>query len=216
MSKLIAILNQKGGCGKTTIAMNLAASFTVLGHSSVVLDADPQQSATLWAQQSNTLPFKVHAIDMETGARKVKSSIQTLTGNVDIAILDLPPELKEPAMLACILADIVIIPVKPSPLDLWAGRAAVELAKDAQELRHQNQPAMVLLPSCVKTGTRMAKDINTALSKIGEQIAPVHITERVALAECAMLGETIYSYDHDNPACQEFTELAQFIAKSWE
>ena len=216
MSKLIAILNQKGGCGKTTIAMNLAASFTVLGHSSVVLDADPQQSATLWDQQSNTLPFKVHAIDMETGARKVKSSIKTLTGNADIAILDLPPELKEPAMLACILADIVIIPVKPSPLDLWAGRAAVELAKDAQELRHQNQPVMVLLPSCVKTGTRMAKDINTALSKIGEQIVPVHITERVALAECAMLGETIYSYDNTNPACQEFTELAQFIAKSWE
>jgi chromosome partitioning protein len=216
MSKLIAILNQKGGCGKTTIAMNLAASFTVLGHSSVVLDADPQQSATLWEQQSNTLPFKVHAIDMETGARKVKSSIKTLTGNADIAILDLPPELKEPAMLACMLADIVIIPIKPSPLDLWAGRAAVELAKDAQELRHQNQPVMVLLPSCVKTGTRMAKDINTALSKIGEPIAPVHITERVALAECAMLGETIYSYDHTNPACQEFTELAQFIVKSWK
>jgi len=216
MSKLIAILNQKGGCGKTTIAMNLAASFTILGHSSVVLDADPQQSATLWDQQSNTLPFEVHAIDMETGARKVKSRIQTLTGNADIAILDLPPELKEPAMLACMLADIVIIPVKPSPLDLWAGRAAVELAKDAQELRHQNQPAMVLLPSGVKTGTRMAKDINTALSKIGEPIAPVHITERVALAECAMLGETIYSYDNTNPACQEFTELAQFIAKSWK
>lgn len=216
MNKLIAILNQKGGCGKTTISMNLAASLAILKHSSIVLDADPQQSATLWAQQSDNLPFKVQPIDMEAGARKVKANLQTLINKISIAILDLPPELKEPAMLACMFADLIVIPIKPSPLDLWAGRAAVELAKDAQELRHQSKPAIILLPSGVKTGTRMAKDINLALSKIGESIAPVHITERIALAECAMLGETIYSYDNTNPACQEFTELAQFIIKSLE
>lgn len=216
MSKLIAILNQKGGCGKTTISMNLAASFTKLGYSSMVLDADPQQSAIRWAQQGDNLPFEVQTIDMEIGARKVKANLQTLINEIHVVVLDLPPELKEPAMLACMLADIAIIPVKPSPLDLWAGRAAVELAKDAQELRGQSKPSLILLPSGVKTGTRMAKDINLALNKIGEPIAPVHITERIALAECAMLGETICSYDNTNPACQEFTELAQFIVQLLE
>lgn len=213
MSKTIALINQKGGCGKTTISMNLASFLTASGYRSLVLDADPQQSATRWFQQGDHLAFDVRQIEMEEGARKVKYQIQALSTDYDVAILDLPPELKEPAMLACMLVDIALIPVKPSPLDLWAARAAIDLVKDAQELRPEKKPSILLLPSCVKTGTRMSKDIDLALSKTGEQVVPVPISERVALSECALLGETIDLYDPNSPACQEFKALSQFIIK---
>jgi chromosome partitioning protein len=217
MTKIIAVLNQKGGCGKTTISMNLAAALTQAGQATMLLDADPQQSAMRWAQQGGNLGFAVQPINMEQGARKFKQAIQTLAGNAAMVILDLPPELKEPAMLACMLGDLTLIPIKPSPLDLWAGKAAVDLAKDAQELRQDNgRPWIVLLPSCVKGGTRMSRDIGIALARTGEQVSPVYISERVALAECAMLGETIDRYDASNLSCDEFRQLAKFVMETLE
>ncbi|MBF0423115.1 MAG: ParA family protein [Magnetococcales bacterium] len=209
---IISVMNQKGGCGKTTIAVNLAALLKNSGLNVVILDADPQLSASRWARQGgDTFPLSVHPLDMTKGARKVKTDIRELAQAADIVVIDCPPELREPAMLASLLADMVLVPVTPSPLDIWAAEAATELAQDARELNGNDKPVVILVPSKTNSQTVIAKDLGKTLSTLEGQVAPVNIVQRVVLAECVIAGSTIDRYAPHSPAFKEMQALSQFV-----
>ncbi|MBF0108964.1 MAG: AAA family ATPase [Magnetococcales bacterium] len=209
---IISVMNQKGGCGKTTIAVNLAAVLKKGGYDTIILDADPQLSASRWAGQGGEgFPLEVRPLDMTRGAPTVKSDIQALAGTVDIIVIDCPPELREPAMLASLLADVVLVPVTPSPLDIWAAEAATDLAHDARELNGNDKPVVVLVPSKTNTKTVIAKDLGQALATMKGRVSPVGIVQRVVLAECVIAGSTIDRYAPTSPALREMEALGQFV-----
>ena len=210
---LIATLNQKGGCGKTSLALNLAAMLATPRHKAALMDADPQGSAARWAKQSpDKRPFEVYPLDAEHSAGRFKAELAKLAGVVDFLILDTPPELAQASMLAALLADMVLIPVTPSPFDFWGAEAAVSMARDARKQRGGHLPRVILIPFRVRPGTVIGRDLPAALARLGEPVGP-GISERVAMIEAALTGQTINQYAEGSPAHREFKELAKFILK---
>jgi chromosome partitioning protein len=216
--QIISVINLKGGVGKTTIALNLAATLAEQGHRVVLIDADPQQSATQWAQQGQLvgapaaarLSLPVHPLRADAGAPQFKAALEQLAqaAQATLGVIDCPPELSDPALVAALLADLVVVPVTPSPLDLWAAKQAVATAQEARTLRDGHKPLISLVPSRLLPQTILARDLPAALEALGEPVAPA-ITQRVALVEAIVLGQTIGTYAKTSPAAAEFAALAR-------
>lgn len=206
--QFVAFINQKGGSGKTTTAMNLAGALAIPKTKLILVDLDHQASATRWAAQGRGLPFAVVPL-VGYGADRFKQAVKEATAGYDLVILDTPPGLASTARLACLVADLVLIPVTASPLDVWASQAAVDLVHEARKER-RGKPLAALVPSRLKVGTSLAHDLPSALRDLGELVAPP-IYDRVVLAKAALAGQTIEQYQPGERAALEFVALAEFV-----
>ena len=209
----IAIANQKGGVGKTSLAMNLAYLFRESGRCPLVLDADPQMSAARWAAAfTGTGGIAVQCLDAERGIVLVADEIEHLASEAgsDLLVLDCPADLREAAEVAMLLADLVLIPVTPSPLDIWAAETTVRLARKARQLRGDGSPRIALVPNRLNRSTTMARDLPPTLAALGEEVTP-GVTERRVLAESAILGLTVPQYSPKSVAYAELGALSRFI-----
>ena len=213
---IIAIANLKGGCAKTTTAVNLAAALTELRQSCLLIDMDSQQSATRWAGQAPgggvfDLRERVKPLRPERGAARFKADLERLAGDyrADVLLLDLAPELREPTMIATMLAHAVLVPVTPSPLDIWAAEAAAELAAEARRERGGKLPVTMLIPSRLVSGTILARDIPDSLKHLGAVAPGIH--QRVAMVEATIAGQTIADYQPGGPSHQEFQALGKYV-----
>ena len=212
METIISCLNLKGGCGKSSIIVNLGGIFAEKKKRPLLIDMDEQQSATHWAKQGgDKFPFPVVPLLVETAA-KVKEEIGRLSQErgADTVLIDTPPQLEDDALIAALLSDIVLIPVSPSPLDLWAAQQAVNTIKDAREERGGKLPKAVLIPSRVMSRTTLAKDIKSSLKAFGEPVSPP-ISLRVAIAEAGIAGLPIGHYAPNSPSHKEFMDLWKFV-----
>jgi len=203
---VVATISLKGGTGKTSIAVHLAAALFTPRRSVVLVDADPQRSAAQWAE-SGELPFPVVALDASRGAARFKADLSAL--DADLTILDCPPELAETAMVAALLADLMLIPCGASALDLRAAKAAVDLAREAREERSGALPLVSLVPSKLISRTRLANELAGVLADFGEPVSP-GIYQRVAVAEASVAGGVAPS---SSLAGQEFAALAEYVLK---
>lgn len=213
MKTTISCLNLKGGCGKSSTIVNLGGIFVEKKKRPILIDMDEQRSATHWARQGgDTFPFPVIPLSIDT-ASKVKSEIERLAKehDADVILIDTPPQLEDKALIATLLSDIVLIPVSPSPLDIWAAEQAVKTIKDAREERGGGAlPKAILVPSRVMSRTSLAKDIKGSLKSFGEPISPA-ISLRVAIAEAGIAGLPIGHYAPNSPGHKEFTDLWKFV-----
>ncbi len=218
MKHVISCLNLKGGAGKTTICLNLAAALGERGSRVVAVDLDPQQSATRWAAQASPssaanfdLSRDVHTVESKS-VRLVKDIIERLIGEsgASLVLVDCPPELEDRSLMAAMLSDLVLVPTTPSPLDLWAAEAAVGTARDARAVRERELPLISLVPSRLVTSTVLARELPESLAEFGEPVAP-GISQRVAIVEAAVAGQTIDQYAPDSPGHQEFLKLAEHV-----
>ncbi len=211
MSTVIAVTGRKGGIGKTSITAHLAGEFSTMKLSVRVLDTDPQQSLLHWATAGQGLMRPITRAVATTEPEAFRLAVEQARSEARVVLIDTPPGLADPALLAALLADILLLPVGPSPLDILALRDALDLAREAQRERGQaGRPRLFFIPSKVVARTNLSADLPEALAAFGESQLPA-IGLRTAVAESALLGLTLAEYAKSSQARSEFTSLAKAL-----
>lgn len=186
--KIVAVLNQKGGAGKTTISINLADALKNDGHRVLLIDADPQASSRDWngINQGKVLP--VIGLDRETLPRDLKS----IVGNYEWVIIDGAPRITNLIAAAVSVANMILIPVHPSPYDVWACSDLVELIKSKQKVAYGAPLAAFVISRKIKN-TKLSNEVTRVLEDYELPVFRSSTTQRVVYPTSAAEGKTVFS-----------------------
>ena len=204
MSKIIAVLNQKGGAGKTTLSTNLARALQLAGDKVLLVDSDPQGSARDWNAAGNGELLPVVGLDRSTLAK----DIQAIQANHDWLIIDGAPQIAELAVAAIKCADVILIPVQPSPYDVWACEDLVDIIKTRQEITNGKPKAAFVISRVIKN-TQLSKEIGEALEGYGLPVFKYFTSQRVIYPKSAATGSTVLDADTSGEAAAEIRAIAQ-------
>ena len=206
---IVALLNQKGGVGKTTLALHLAGAWASRGERVTLVDADPQASALDWSQQRSRegLPrlFGVVGLARDTLHREAPE----LARDADHVVIDGPPRVAALMRSALLAADLVLIPVQPSPLDGWASAEMLALLGEARIYRPELAARFVLNRCGARTV--LARETAAMLADHDPPVLATTIGQRVAFAMSAQCGRLVGELDEGGPAAREITALAAEI-----
>ncbi|MFL9500169.1 ParA family partition ATPase [Rhodopseudomonas palustris] len=207
---IVALLNQKGGVGKTTLATHLAGELATASTRVTVIDADPQGSALDWSQRraENGLPrlFGVIGLPRET----LHVEVPDIARGVDHVVIDGPPRVTALARSAILAADLVLIPVQPSPYDVWASAEIVALFGEAKLFKPHLRAAFVVNRRIV--GTIIGRDVRAALPE-GLPALAADIHQRVVFAESVATGRLARELEPDGTAAREIAAVTAEIAR---
>ena len=184
---VIAVINQKGGAGKTTLSMNLAAGLTRRGDT-VVIDLDPQGSSRQWASMGSApFPATNKQINGNWDARTLHQNYRAYRHMV----LDCPPSLESHASLQALRAcDVALIPVLPSPVDLWA---SMNLPQEIEEARKANPNIKAFLVlNQLEPRSALSSAMRGALTEFGVPVLNAGIRRRAAYRNAALEGLSVY------------------------
>ncbi|MGA2712290.1 MAG: ParA family protein [Bryobacteraceae bacterium] len=209
---VVVIAGRKGGIGKSTIAGNLAAEFAAMGQTVAALDADPQHSLAAWAKQGEGMLSQ--CVEKLNGSisDELRGKVRAAEKASDIVFVDTPPGIPDVAYQAMLLADLVLLPCGPSPLDLFPLKEALGLALKARAERRSKKPRIRFVPSKVLRNTNLGRGLSSSLEQLGKKVLP-GIGQRIVVAEAVMSGLTVREYAPGSPAHAEFEELAKAVAK---
>ena len=196
--QVLSLLNQKGGVGKTTLATNIATALSISGQKVLLIDADPQGSALDWsaARQTPSL-FPVVGLPKET----IHREIAKLGQGFDWVIIDGPPRVYPVAKSAIAASDIVVIPVQPSPYDVWAAKEIVDLITEVRVLKENLKAVFAVNRKIV--GTAIGCDVTKALGDYPIPVLKTALSQRVGYAESAGAGMTVLEADPSGLAAKE-------------
>jgi len=209
---VVVIAGRKGGIGKSTIAGNLAAEFAALGQTVAALDADPQHSLAAWAEQGEGMLSQCVEKVPHGSADELRGKVRTAQKAVDIVLVDTPPGMHDVAYQAMLLADLVLLPCGPSPLDLFPLKEALGLALKARAERRSKKPRIRFVPSKVLKNTNLGRGLTSSLEEMGKKVLP-GIGQRVVVAEAVTSGLTVREYAPGSTAQEEFEHLAKAVNK---
>jgi chromosome partitioning protein len=206
---IVAFLNQKGGVGKTTLALHLAGEWARRGNRVTLIDADPQGSALDWSQQrareGSPRLFGVVGLARDT----LHHEAPELARDADYVVIDGPPRVAGLMRSALLAADLVLIPVQPSPFDGWASAEMLALLREARIYRPQ-LAARFVLNRCA-TRTVIARETAETLADHDPPVLATTIGQRVVFADAAQSGRLASEIDEDSPAAREIVALAAEI-----
>ncbi|MBW8734934.1 MAG: AAA family ATPase [Asticcacaulis sp.] len=207
--KTLAIVSQKGGVGKTTIAVHIAVAAAKAGYSVAIIDLDPQATAAQWsdwrrAGQGDDVsdnPVVVAA----PHARLAPTLKEAEKMGVDLVILDSPPAADSAAVAAAKTADLVLIPTRASAFDLHAIKTTAELVRVAQK------PAAVLLNAVPARANALIEEVATVIHSLSLNIAPVCLVDRAALRHAVINGLTASEFEPAGKAADEVEKLYAWV-----
>ncbi|WP_054287290.1 ParA family partition ATPase [Gulbenkiania mobilis] len=204
--KKIAFLAQKGGSGKTTLAVHTAVAATEAGESVVVIDTDPQKSATVWSDaRSQEAPIVATAAASELGRVLEAADQERMT----LAIVDTAPHAAPDATRIVRAVDLVAIPVRPTAFDIAAAGSAVDIVKAA------GVRAVFVLSACPFRSPEIA-ETRTVLAEYGLPIAPVEIIDRRAFARAVATGRAVTEFESDGKAATEIRALWAWLKEQMQ
>ena len=202
---VIAIVSQKGGSGKTTLAVHLATRAAQAKHESCVIDTDPQATAAAWSDwRGDFLPVVVTA----PPARLERTIASAAKQGVDFIVIDTPPHADAAAREAIKAADVVLIPTKPRAFDLAALEPIADLVSFAKK------PAYVVLNSGPAGATVLAEEARQTASDMGLEICPIDLGDRAAFHRSSAKGETAAEIDPSGKAAKEIDALWKWVNKA--
>ncbi len=210
----VAVLNQKGGVGKTTLATNLAAAAHLDGRRALLIDLDRQGSALDWYAARSESSKLAGLVTVKVDRTLSLPQFREVTEGYDFAVLDGPPRLGDLTRSAAVAADVVLIPVQPGPFDLWAVSDTLAVLDEADAIRSElgrRATRRLFVLNRAATGTVLAREAPAALADNGE-VVPGAIHQRIAFAEAAAVGESVLTFEPDGPAAAEVRALYEHLS----
>jgi chromosome partitioning protein len=206
---IIAFVNQKGGVGKTTLALHIASELAKSGERVTLVDADPQGSALDWSQLRHhcNYPrrFSVIGLPRET----LHLEVPDIARFNDHVVIDGPPRVTVLTRAAIVASDLVMIPVQPSALDVWASEEIVDLVKEARMFKPNIHAAFVA--NRVVVGTIIGRALRAPLKRLDIATLDTEVCQRVVFAECSSSGRLAYELEKNSLAAREMALLADEI-----
>ena len=207
-ARVITIAQQKGGAGKTTLAAHLALAWLAQGERVALVDIDPQGSLSQWfALRSERLGAGKTGVDLtQLNGWRASAEIDRLKRDHTLVVVDSPPHAQTDAKIAVRAADLVVIPVQPSPLDVWATRPTIDLAV-------AEKVPVLLVMNRVPTRRAMTDDMIAALNGVKAELADARIGNRSGLAMSMAAGLGIAEHAPDTIAAREIGKAAREILR---
>lgn len=186
---IISILNQKGGTGKTTLSVNISREYTTRGMSTLLVDSDSQGSAQRWHERSGGDLIDMTCLPMTT----LDKDVVKFKNRYERIIIDGVPRISPLTICAIKAADLILIPVQPSPYDIWATEDLVRNVKDRIEMTEGKTKAAFIVSRKIK-GTNIGKEIYGELEKLGLPIFQSGTHQRIEYATTVEKGTTVVEY----------------------
>ena len=202
---IIAFLNQKGGVGKTTLSINVAADLANQGHKVLLIDADKQGSTSTWASLRDDTAFQIVSLARDNMARDALK----LASDYDFTVIDGPPHAEEVARSCIIASDFVALPIEPSGLSTWASDLTVKQVREAQRYKDSLKCGFVV--SRKIGNTVIGRQIRVMAVESGMPILVAEVGNRVAFAESLTMGQSIFEWAPKSVAVHEIQSLTREI-----
>lgn len=207
---IISILNEKGGAGKTTVSTNLACALMSKGYDVLLVDSDKQGSARDWSASAGDESSIPPIIGLDRPG--LFKDLRQIGKSYDYVIVDGAPNLRELSVSAIKTSDHIIIPIQPSPYDIWAAESFVELIKTRQEIT-DGKPTASFLISRQIVGTKLSQDVRQAIVDYELPVMASFTSQRVIYPERATVGQSVIG-SGDKEAEREIKALAEEVI-SW-
>lgn len=209
---IIAVLNLKGGCGKSTIAINLACELAGNGDSVLLLDNDSQGTASQWLSHGR-LPVQGQFMPLENDEDGERLMRTVASSKERYVVLDAPAHVGAAALAAGRIADLVLVPVTASGVDLAATRSVVDLIRLSRVRRRSDAPKCLIVPSKIDRRTDAGRRIDEHARSFGESVGPA-VHQRTAFVESFGAGQWIGDYAPQSPAHYDITSLAIAVKRT--
>lgn len=214
-ARIIVVANQKGGAGKSTVAMQLAGAFARAEGKVLVVDGDPQNTAMRWASSApDETPFPAAVVNLAHAGKQLHREVRKFLADYDYVIIDCPPSVDSPVpQSALLVADVAIVPVVPSPPDLWAAMGIKALIENAQTINESLRP--FLLANMVQ-GTALGKEVLQLLNDFGLPLLASTLGLRTAYRQSSVYGSTVFELGSQARVAQaEVEALKNEILTVW-
>jgi chromosome partitioning protein len=205
---IVSILNQKGGAGKTTISVNLARALQQENNKVLLVDSDPQGSTRDWHAAGNGELLNVVGLDRAT----LDKDIKAVKNGYDWVLIDGAPQLAEMAIAAIKCSDIVLIPVQPSPYDIWAAEDIVDVVKARQQIANGIPKAAFIISRQIPN-TTLGKEVREALGGYELPVFTQGTFQRIIYAKTAAIGSTVLDMESNNEAANEIRAIAKELVE---
>jgi chromosome partitioning protein len=202
--KVVAVIGQKGGCGKTTTAENLAVEAATSGKSVALIDLDSQPTAATWGDRRTSENPAVVSAQVARLRHVLDAAKKQGTA---LAILDTPPRTSEASIEAAKVADLVLVPLRPLIKDMETLAALREVVNFAKSKR-----AFILINAAAVQGARHL-DAEKAARAFGFDVCPVVLHHRSAYGDAPTMGQGVGEYEPDGKAAFEMRQLYKFVTK---